>query len=141
MLDWFAFQTGAVAFIIAFAAAIAFFSVFKFLYQLVTPYNERALIRQGNTAAAVPCIATGTTSIPTAMAAAICHATTGRAALSPTAMTSISRARPRSGPRAGPPWSRAAGSAAVDAVTAARPFRSLFRLEPGGPGWHGPADA
>ena len=50
MLDWFAFQTGAVAFIIAFAAAIAFFSVFKFLYQLVTPYNERALIRPSNTA-------------------------------------------------------------------------------------------
>lgn len=52
-MDWFAFQTGATAFIIAFVAAIAFFAAFKFLYQLVTPYNERALIRQGNTAAAV----------------------------------------------------------------------------------------
>ena len=53
MLDWFAFQTGATAFLIAFAAAIAFFSAFKFLYQMVTPYSERELIRQGNTAAAI----------------------------------------------------------------------------------------
>ncbi|RZJ05205.1 MAG: DUF350 domain-containing protein [Brevundimonas sp.] len=52
-MDWFAFQTGATAFIIAFVAAVAFFAAFKFLYQLVTPYNERTLIRQGNTAAAV----------------------------------------------------------------------------------------
>jgi putative membrane protein len=53
MFDWFAFQTGAMAFIIAFVAAIAFFSAFKFIYQIVTPYHERDLIRQGNTAAAV----------------------------------------------------------------------------------------
>lgn len=53
MFDWFAFQTGATAFLIAFAAAIVFFSAFKFLYQMVTPYHERDLIRQGNTAAAV----------------------------------------------------------------------------------------
>ncbi|QTN20441.1 DUF350 domain-containing protein [Brevundimonas sp. AJA228-03] len=53
MFDWFAFQTGATAFIIAFVAAIAFFSAFKFIYQIVTPYHERDLIRQGNTAAAV----------------------------------------------------------------------------------------
>ena len=53
MLDWFAFQTGATAFLIAFVAAIAFFSAFKFVYQMVTPYSERELIRQGNTAAAV----------------------------------------------------------------------------------------
>jgi len=53
MLDWFAFQTGATAFIIAFAAAVGFFVAFKFLYQLVTPYNERVLIREGNSAAAV----------------------------------------------------------------------------------------
>lgn len=52
-MDWFAFQTGATAFIIAFVAAVLFFSAFKFIYQLVTPYNERALIRQGNVAAAV----------------------------------------------------------------------------------------
>lgn len=53
MFDWFAFQTGATAFLIAFAAAIAFFSAFKYVYQTITPYNERELIRQGNTAAAV----------------------------------------------------------------------------------------
>ncbi|MDY6923046.1 MAG: DUF350 domain-containing protein [Pseudomonadota bacterium] len=53
MLDWFAFQTGATAFLIAFAAAIVFFSAFKFVYQMITPYHERDLIRQGNTAAAV----------------------------------------------------------------------------------------
>ena len=52
-MDWFAFQTGATAFIIAFAAASAFFVAFKFLYQLVTPYHESTLIRQGNAAAAV----------------------------------------------------------------------------------------
>jgi putative membrane protein len=53
MFDWFAFQTGATAFIIAFGAAVVFFVAFKFLYQLVTPYHERDLIRQGNSAAAV----------------------------------------------------------------------------------------
>lgn len=53
MLDWFAFQTGATAFLIAFAAAIVFFSAFKFIYQMVTPYSERDLIRQGNIAAAI----------------------------------------------------------------------------------------
>jgi putative membrane protein len=53
MFDWFAFQTGATAFIIAFVAAVVFFVAFKFLYQLVTPYHERDLIRQGNSAAAV----------------------------------------------------------------------------------------
>jgi putative membrane protein len=52
-MDWFAFQTGATAFIVAFLAAVAFFVAFKFVYQLVTPYHERDLIRQGNTAAAV----------------------------------------------------------------------------------------
>ncbi len=52
-MDWFAFQAGAVAFIIAFAAASAFFVAFKLVYQLVTPYHESSLIREGNTAAAV----------------------------------------------------------------------------------------
>lgn len=52
-MDWFAFQTGAMDFIIAFVAAVLFFVAFKFIYQLVTPYHERGLIRQGNTAAAV----------------------------------------------------------------------------------------
>lgn len=53
MFDWFASQTGATAFLIAFAAAIVFFSAFKYVYQMITPYHERDLIRQGNTAAAV----------------------------------------------------------------------------------------
>lgn len=53
MFDWFAFQTGATAFVLAFVAAIAFFAAFKFIYQLVTPYHEGDLIRQGNAAAAV----------------------------------------------------------------------------------------
>lgn len=53
MFDWFAFQTGATAFLIAFAAAIVFFSAFKYVYQMITPYSERELIRQGNTAAAI----------------------------------------------------------------------------------------
>src|SRR3989344_4377191 len=52
-MDWFACQTGATAFIIAFVAAVLFFVAFKFVYQMVTPYHERTLIRQGNTAAAV----------------------------------------------------------------------------------------
>jgi putative membrane protein len=52
-MDWFAFQTGATAFIIAFAAASAFFVAFKFIYQLITPYHESSLIREGNAAAAV----------------------------------------------------------------------------------------
>ncbi|HVL42515.1 MAG TPA: DUF350 domain-containing protein [Brevundimonas sp.] len=52
-MDWFAFQTGATAFIIAFLAAVLFFAAFKFIYQRVTPYNERTLIREGNVAAAV----------------------------------------------------------------------------------------
>ena len=53
MFDWFAFQTGATAFVLAFAAAIAFFAAFKYVYQWVTPYHERDLIRAGNTAAAI----------------------------------------------------------------------------------------
>ena len=53
MFDWFAFQTGATAFIVAFVAAVVFFVAFKFIYQLVTPYHERDLIRQGNAAAAI----------------------------------------------------------------------------------------
>lgn len=52
-MDWFAFQTGATAFIIAFAAASAFFVAFKYIYQMITPYHESSLIREGNAAAAV----------------------------------------------------------------------------------------
>lgn len=53
MFSLYAFQYGATAFLIAFAAAGAFTLGFKLLYQWVTPYHERSLIRQGNTAAAV----------------------------------------------------------------------------------------
>lgn len=52
-MDWFAFQTGATAFIIAFAAAGIFTLAFKVIYQWVTPYHERTLIREGNPAAAI----------------------------------------------------------------------------------------
>ncbi|WP_309630299.1 DUF350 domain-containing protein [Brevundimonas sp.] len=52
-MDWFAFQTGATAFVIAFAAAGVFTVVFKLIYQWVTPYHERTLIRDGNPAAAI----------------------------------------------------------------------------------------
>ena len=52
-MDWFAFQTGATAFVIAFAAAGVFTVAFKLVYQWVTPYHERTLIRDGNPAAAI----------------------------------------------------------------------------------------
>ncbi|MES2861578.1 MAG: DUF350 domain-containing protein [Pseudomonadota bacterium] len=52
-MDWFAFQTGATAFVIAFAAAGVFTVAFKLIYQWVTPYHERTLIRDGNPAAAI----------------------------------------------------------------------------------------
>ena len=53
MFDWFTFQQGAIAFLIAFAAAGAFTLAFKLIYQWVTPYHERTLIREGNPAAAI----------------------------------------------------------------------------------------
>lgn len=53
MFSLYAFQYGATAFLIAFAAAGAFTIGFKILYQWVTPYHESTLIREGNTAAAV----------------------------------------------------------------------------------------
>lgn len=53
MFDLIAFQQGATNFLIAFVVAVAFFAAFKFLYQLVTPYHERTLIREGNLAAAI----------------------------------------------------------------------------------------
>jgi putative membrane protein len=52
-MDWFAFRTGAAAFVVAFAAAGAFTVLFKLIYQWVTPYHEATLIRQGNTAASI----------------------------------------------------------------------------------------
>ncbi len=53
MFSLYAFQYGATAFLIAFAAAGAFTIGFKLLYQWITPYHEHTLIREGNTAAAV----------------------------------------------------------------------------------------
>lgn len=52
-MDWFTFQAGATAFVIAFAAAGVFTVAFKIIYQWVTPYHERTLIRDGNPAAAI----------------------------------------------------------------------------------------
>lgn len=53
MFDWQGFQYGASAFLIAFTAAGVFTLAFKVIYQWVTPYHERTLIRDGNMAAAV----------------------------------------------------------------------------------------
>lgn len=53
VFDFHVFLNGATAFLIAFVMAGVFTLVFKFIYQWVTPYHERDLIRQGNVAAAV----------------------------------------------------------------------------------------
>ncbi|WP_374653949.1 DUF350 domain-containing protein [Phenylobacterium sp.] len=53
MFDLSGFQTGALAFLLAFVVAGLFTLAFKVIYQAVTPYRERDLIRQGNTAAAI----------------------------------------------------------------------------------------
>lgn len=53
MLDLVEFRTGAVAFALAFVVAGLFTLAFKVVYQLVTPYRERQLIREGNVAAAL----------------------------------------------------------------------------------------
>lgn len=53
MFDFIGFKDGALAFLIAFAAAAFCTIVFKILYQIATPYKEGELIRQGNTAASV----------------------------------------------------------------------------------------
>jgi len=53
MFDFSEFQDGAIAFLVAFVAAGLFTIAFKYIYQWVTPYNEKALIRQGNMAAAI----------------------------------------------------------------------------------------
>ena len=53
MFDWEAFQEGALWFLLAFGAAAVFTILFKLLYQMVTPYEEKRLIREGNVAAAI----------------------------------------------------------------------------------------
>ena len=52
MFDLGGFLTGGLAFLLAFVVAGLFTLVFKLIYQAVTPYDEAALIRQGNVAAA-----------------------------------------------------------------------------------------
>lgn len=62
------------AFATFFAAAFAIVAVFLAVYALVTPYNELALIRQGNAAAAVSL--SGTLlglALPVAVAVAVSH--------------------------------------------------------------------
>lgn len=53
MLDMQQFGTSALAFLIAFVVAGMFTVAFKVIYQIVTPYNEGKLIREGNVAAAL----------------------------------------------------------------------------------------
>ena len=53
MFDIAYFIDGAVHFIVAFGLACLFLTVFKWLYQVSTPYDERALISANNVAAAV----------------------------------------------------------------------------------------
>ena len=53
MFDFIGFKDGAIAFLLAFVVAGLFTIAFKYVYQWVTPYNEKALIRSGNSAAAV----------------------------------------------------------------------------------------
>jgi putative membrane protein len=53
MFDFIGFQEGATAFLLAFVVAGLFTIAFKYIYQWVTPYDEKALIRAGNMAAAI----------------------------------------------------------------------------------------
>ncbi|ODT89476.1 DUF350 domain-containing protein [Phenylobacterium sp. SCN 70-31] len=53
MFDPNAFGSGALSFALAFLAAGGFTLIFKALYRWITPHDEGALIRAGNSAAAV----------------------------------------------------------------------------------------
>ena len=53
MFDIAYFLDGALHFVIAFGLACLFLTVFKWLYQISTPYNERALIAANNPAAGI----------------------------------------------------------------------------------------
>ncbi|WP_293907510.1 DUF350 domain-containing protein [Phenylobacterium sp.] len=53
IFDPIAFLSGAQSFGLAFVAAGAFTLIFKAIYQAITPHNEGALIKAGNSAAAV----------------------------------------------------------------------------------------
>jgi putative membrane protein len=52
-LDLQAFQDGALNFLLYFGMAAIVLVVFKFVYQMVTPYNEMKLIRDGCSPAAI----------------------------------------------------------------------------------------
>ncbi|WP_309644500.1 DUF350 domain-containing protein [Phenylobacterium sp.] len=56
MFDAIEFLSGALAFLLAFVTAGLFTLAFKVIYQWITPYKERDLIRAGNTAAAIALI-------------------------------------------------------------------------------------
>jgi putative membrane protein len=51
--DLTAFGIGAYKFVLAFALACLFIALFKRIYQMITPYNEQALIEANNHAAAI----------------------------------------------------------------------------------------
>lgn len=53
MFDTDAFMTGAWHFVLAFGIACLLLAIFKRVYQWSTPYDEAALIAQGNFAAAI----------------------------------------------------------------------------------------
>jgi putative membrane protein len=53
MLDHQTFWEGAHNFLIAFGLAVLFLILFQFIYQITTPQDERKLIREGNSAAAI----------------------------------------------------------------------------------------
>ena len=53
IFDTMAFATGALNFALAFLAAGGFTLIFKAIYRWITPHDEGALIRAGNSAAAV----------------------------------------------------------------------------------------
>ena len=53
VFDPYAFGSGALSFALAFIAAGGFALIFKAVYRWITPHDEGALIRAGNTAAAV----------------------------------------------------------------------------------------
>jgi putative membrane protein len=53
MFDTAAFVSGALYFLLAFVISGLFALAFKYVYQWITPHNEKQLIREGNTAAAI----------------------------------------------------------------------------------------
>jgi putative membrane protein len=54
LFDTQAFLNGAINFLIAIGIASAFLVLFQYIYQAITPQDERKLIREGNVAAALP---------------------------------------------------------------------------------------